>query len=140
MILSASPSMPARRNATGSRTRKLRMRCGLWQPSPFWLLRSRSVSLLQQGPEIQRRIKRKERQALEEKGGKKRKGRAKILLGEGEDDLSDLSDFGSDSGSSVSSLSSIDDSEGSSSSDGSGSGSGSGSDSGSDSASGSGSD
>ena len=89
-----------------------------------------------QGVKKRRRIKRKERQAPEEKGGKKRKGRANILLGEGEDDLSDLSDFGSDSGSSVSSLSSIDDSEGSSSSDGSGSGSGSGSDS----ASGSGSD
>ena len=77
-----------------------------------------------------RRTKRKERKAPEEKDGRKRKGRAKILVGAGKAALSDLSGFGSDSGNAISSLSSIADSD--SSSGGSrGSGSGSGRDSGS---------
>ena len=60
-----------------------------------------------QGMEKRRRTKRKERKASEEKDERKRKGRAKILLDEGEDVLSGVTNFGSDSGSPVSSLSSI---------------------------------
>mmetsp|Transcript_13822 Transcript_13822/g.24679 ORF Transcript_13822/g.24679 Transcript_13822/m.24679 type:complete len:125 (-) Transcript_13822:240-614(-) len=94
------------------------------------------VATAWQAVKKRRRIKRKECKPREEKGGKRTKGRAKVLLGEGEDDLSDLSDFGFDSGSSVSSFSSIDDSKGSSSGSNSSSSSG---DNGSDSDNGSGS-
>ena len=52
-----------------------------------------------------RHTKRKERKATKEKDGRKRKGRANILLDEGGDDP--LSDVGSDSESSVSLLNSI---------------------------------
>jgi len=73
------------------------------------------VATAWQAVKKRRRIKRKECKPREEKGGKRTKGRAKVLLGEGEDDLSDFSDFDSDSGSSVSSFSSIDDSDSSNS-------------------------
>ena len=85
-----------------------------------------------------RRTKREEHKAPKEKDRRKRKGRANILLGEGDDALSDLPNFGSNSGSSVPSLNSVANTD--SSSDGSrGRGSGSGSDSGSSGSGGSGS-
>ena len=83
------------------------------------------VARVWQGMKQRQRTNRRERKASEEKYGRKRKGRAKILLGESEDALSDLSDFGSDSGSAMSSLSSIADSD-----SGSGGSGGSGCDSG----------
>ena len=51
------------------------------------------VATARQVVKKRRRIKCKERKSRAEKAGKKRKGRAKVLLGEGEDDLSDLSDL-----------------------------------------------
>ena len=52
-----------------------------------------------QGMKTRRHTKHTERKAPEENDGKKRRGSGKVLLGEGEADRSDLSDFGRDSGS-----------------------------------------
>ena len=59
-----------------------------------------------QGMKKRRRSQCRERKAPEDKDGRKRKGTANTLLGEGDARL-DVSEFGSDSGSSVSSFESI---------------------------------